>query len=57
MVSMMLINIVGISIEFISLVIGILGLVNLNSLFDGGDKMSVHSLISKVKNGIHEVNL
>ena len=53
----MLINIVGISIEFISLVIGILGLVNLNSLFDGGDKMSVHSLISKVKNGIHEVKL
>ena len=57
MVLMMLVNIVGIPIEFISLVIGVLGLIDLGSLFDGGDKMNVNALMSKVKNGAHEVNL
>lgn len=57
MVLMMLVNIVGIPIEFISLVIGVLGLIDLGSLFDGGDKMNVNALMSKVKNGAHEVIL
>ena len=50
-------NIGGIPIDIISLAVGVFSLLNLNSLFDGGDKMDANALISKVKNGTHEVNL
>ena len=54
---MMLIIIAGIPIEFISLMLGVFSCLNINSIFIGGDKMNVNALISKVKNGIHEMNL
>lgn len=57
MASMLLINTFGISIEIISLIIDILGLLDLKSIFNGGGKMEKKSMLKKVINGASEVIL